>query len=103
MALLTAAAIEGYREYTRRTVAYAMYRVAGVLHRANISSITALPDGRLAIDFTIDHTLTGDITVTEVQLYNTSGVLWLNKTENIVRRAVQEGILYRFTFTIQEG
>ena len=103
MALLTAAAIEGYREYTRRTVAYAMYRVAGVLHRANISAVSVLPNGRLAIDFVVDHTLAGNITVTEVQLYNTNNQLWLAKPENILRRATQEGILYRFTFTIQEG
>jgi hypothetical protein len=45
----------------------------------------------------------GDINVTEVQLYDTNNNLWLSKPESLVRKDVQEGILYRFTFIIQEG
>jgi hypothetical protein len=103
MGLLTAEAIEGYKEYTKRTIAYARYRAGGTYYRANISSVSVLPDGRLAVDFLIDHTVPGDINVTEMQLFNTNNKLWLSKPENILRKDVQEGILYRFTFTIQEG
>ena len=103
MALLTATAIEGYKDYTKKTIAYAQYKAGGNYYKANISSVSVLPDGRLAVDFLIDHTVPGDITVTEVQLYNTNNKLWLSKPENILRKDVQEGILYRFTFTIQEG
>ncbi len=103
MALLTTAAIEGYKEYTKRTIAYAKYKVNGTYYKANISSVTVLADGRLAVDFLIDHTVPGDINVTEVQLFDTNQNLWLSKPESLTRRDVQEGILYRFTFTIQEG
>lgn len=103
MALLTAAAIEGYKNYTKKTIAYAKYKAGGTYYKANISSVSVLSDGRLAVDFLIDHTVPGDITVTEVQLYDTNNVLWLSKPESILRKDVQEGILYRFTFTIQEG
>ncbi len=103
MALLTAAAIEGYKNYTKKTIAYAKYKAGGTYYKANISSVSVLSDSRLAVDFLIDHTVPGDITVTEVQLYDTNNVLWLSKPESILRKDVQEGILYRFTFTIQEG
>jgi len=103
MGLLTAAAIEGYKEYTKKTIAYAKYKAGGTYYKANISSVSVLPDGRLAVDFLIDHTVPGDITVTEVQLYDTNNNLWLSKPESLVRKDVQEGILYRFTFIIQEG
>lgn len=102
MALLTAAAIEGYKEYTRRTIAYAQYKVGGVYYKANIASVSVQSDGRLAVDIIIDHTVPGNITVTEIQLYDTNKVLWLSKPENISRKDAQEGILYRFTFTIEE-
>ena len=62
-----------------------------------------MDDGRVAITFIIDHTLNGDITVTEVQLYDHNGSLWASKAESILRRDVQEGILYRFAFTITEN
>lgn len=103
MALLTTAAIEGYKEYTKRTIAYAKYKASGTYYKANISSVSVLSDGRLAVDFLIDHTVPGDISITEVQLYDTNQVLWLSKPESLTRKNVQEGILYRFTFTIQEG
>jgi hypothetical protein len=103
MALLTAAAIEGYKDYTKRTIAYAKYKANGTYYKANISSVSILADGKLAVDFLIDHTVPGDINVTEVQLYDTNQNLWLSKPESLTRRDVQEGILYRFKFTIQEG
>jgi hypothetical protein len=103
MALLTPTAIEGYKDYTKRTIAYAQYKAGGNYYKSKISTVSVLPDGRLAVDFLIDHTVPGDIVVTKVQLYNTNNKLWLSKPENILRKDVQEGILYRFTFIIQEG
>ena len=103
MGLLTAAAIEGYKEYTRKAIAYAKYKVNGTYYKTRRPDIHTLPDGRIAVDVLIDHTVGGNITVTEIQLYDTSDKLWLTKPESIKRQAVQEGILYRFTFTITEG
>lgn len=103
MGYLTAAAIEGYKEYTKKTIAYAQYKVGSTYYRTNITSVFIQSDGKVAVDFLIDHTVPGDINIVEVQLYDTSSRLWLSKPENILRKNVQEGILYRFTFTIQEG
>lgn len=103
MALLTQTAIQGYKDYTGKTIAYAQYKANGKYYKSKISNVSVLSDGRLAVDFIIDHTVPGDITITEVQLYNNNNKLWLSKPENILRKDVQEGILYRFTFIIQEG
>lgn len=103
MGLLTSAAIEGYKNYTKKVLAYAQYKVGTTYYKAPIVDVSTLSTGRIAADVLIDHTIDGDITVTELQLYDSNNQLWLSKPESISRKNVQEGILYRFTFNITEG
>lgn len=100
--MLTTTALTALKNCIKNNIAYAQYKVNGTYYRADIRSASILDDGRVAITFLIDHTVPGNITVTEVQLYDHNGSLWANKSESISRRAVQEGILYRFAFTITE-
>jgi len=102
LGLLTDSAIEGYKDYTRKVIAYARYKVGGTYYKTGKPEIHTLPDGRIAVDVLIDHSVGGDITVTEIQLYDIHDKLWLKKPESIKRMAVQEGILYRFAITIKE-
>jgi hypothetical protein len=102
MALLTASAIQGYKDYTLQKVAYAKYKVGSTYYQVPIQSKVTLPDGRVAIYILIDHTVPGNITITQIQLYDTNNQLWLQKTESILREDIQEGILYRFTFDFTE-
>lgn len=99
--MLTKTALDGYKEYTAKKIAYAMYKANGTWYKADIESVKTLSDGRLAIDFVIDHT-TGPARVEAVKLYDTDSRPWLEKTENIKKSGTQEGILYRFTFAIRE-
>lgn len=101
--MLTSEAVTGFKNYVKRTVAYAMYKVGTSYYKAKITDIYVRSDGRVAIDFTIDHPDTGNIKVSEVQLYDTSGKLWCSKTENIERKSSQNAIFYRFTINILEG
>ena len=39
MKLLTSEAIQGYRDYTKRTIAYAKYKIGSVYHKAKIESV----------------------------------------------------------------
>lgn len=103
MAMLTSAALNSIRKHLKESIAYAQYKVGGSYYKADIQTAEVLADGRIAITFIIDHTIAGNITVTEVQLYDHNGVLWASKAESITRAAVQEGILYRFRFTVAEG
>lgn len=100
--MLTADALMGFKEHVKKTVAYAQYKVGNTYYKTAVTDIYVDGSGRVAVEFTIDHTVSGDITVTEVRLYNTSGKLWLSKAENISRKNSQEGIFYRFTIDITE-
>lgn len=101
--MLSDVALTALKNCIKDNVAYAKYKVGSTYYQTEIRSAYIMDDGRVAITFLIDHTLSGTITVTEVQLYDHSGRLWANKAENITRKALQEGILYRFAFTITES
>lgn len=103
MAMLTEAAIAGYKEYTRADIAYARYKIGNTYYRAEIQSKEYLADGRLAVKILIDHPAPGNLTISEIQLFDTNNNLWLSKPENIMREDVTAGILYRFTFDFHEN
>ena len=100
--MLTSTALASMRNYLKNSIAFAKYKVGNTYYRAEIENAEILADGRIAVTFVIDHTVAGNITVTEVQLYDHSGALWASKAESITRKDAQEGILYRFRFTIIE-
>ena len=99
--ILTAAAINGYKDYTERVIAYARYKVGNTYYTTGKPDIEVQEDGSITVDIVIDNGAGTSITVTEVQLWDIYG-LWASKGENITRKTVQEGILYRFRFTIEE-
>lgn len=101
--MLTTAALTGFKEHVKRHVAYARYKVGSTYYKTDITSVYTMSDGKVAIEFEVDHTLSGNITVTEVQIFNTAGELWLSVSENITRKARQEAIFYRFTIEIKEA
>lgn len=101
--MLTNTALQSMRMHLKNSIAYAMYKVGDTYYKADIQNASLMEDGRIAITFVIDHTVAGNVTVTEVQLYDHNGALWASKAEGITRSAVQEGILYRFRFSVTEG
>lgn len=98
--MLTTAAINSFKTHIDRTIAYAKYKIGSTYYQMPIHKREILSDGRVAVYFTIN--TTGAATISEVQLYDTSGQLWASKSENVVVASVQNGVLYRFTFSIQE-
>lgn len=101
--MLTTTALTALKNCIKSNISLARYKVGSTYHDAPINSADILTDGRLAITFLIDHTVTGNITVTEAQLLDRNRNIWAAKPENITRKAVQEGILYRYVFTITES
>lgn len=101
--MFTETALTAIKNCIKDHISYAQYKVGSTYYKADIRSAYIMSDGRVTITFLIDHTLPGNITVTEVQLYDRNGALWASKAENITRKAVQEGILYRFAFAITES
>ncbi len=88
--MLTADAMNGFKDHVKKTVSHAMYKINSSYYRAEITDIYVDSTGKVAIDFTIDPTMSGTVKIAEVQLYNRSGKLWLTKTENITRKSTQE-------------
>ena len=82
--MLTNSALNSLRNHLKNSIAYARYKVGSTYYQAEIQ------------------TAEGNITVTEVQLFDHNGTLWASKAESITRKDAQEGILYRFRFTIIE-
>ena len=75
-------------------VAYARYKVGSTWYQAKIESATVLDDGRVEVTFEIDHTVSGNITVTGIELYDHNGVRIGSRTVSITRADATEGILY---------
>ena len=100
--MLTADAMNGFKDHVKKTVSHAMYKINSSYYRAEITDIYVDSTGKVAIDFTIDPTMSGTVKIAEVQLYNRSGKLWLTKTENITRKSTQEGVFYRFKFKMSD-
>lgn len=103
MALLTDKALAGYRDYTKRTILYARYKIGNQYTKAPIEDITIEDDNAIIVKFMIEPTGTQEVTITEVQLFDTDNTLWLSKAENLVKKSAQEGFFYLFRITIKEG
>lgn len=103
MAMLTEKALRGYREYTKRTIAYARYKIGSTYYKTLIQDIKIQADGKLAVRFMIEPKINSKVTITEVQLFDTDNNLWLSKAENLEKESAQEGFYYLFKITIKEG
>jgi len=101
MAMLTNAAIQGYRDYTKRRIAYAKYKIGSTYYESLIDSVAVTSAGAVEVAFKIE-LKSGSGTVTEVQLYDTDNQLWLSKTENLKMDSVAEGFTYVVQLTIKE-
>ncbi len=101
MALLTNAALTGLRNYVKRTVGYARYKLNGSWVQTDLTSVETGNDGIVYISFMIQPAAnTG--TVTEVQIYDTAGDLWFDKTVSLDMTTVAEAFYYLVKITITE-
>jgi hypothetical protein len=101
MALLTNTAIGGYRDYTRRKIAYAKYKIDSTYYKSLIESVEVTSSGMVEVEFKIE-LASGSGTVTEVQLYDTDNQLWFSKAENLKMDSVSEAFLYIVKLKISE-
>lgn len=100
--MLTAQAIEDFRQFIQNTIAYARVTINGSISKVAIHRRERLSDGRVAVYLEITPQSSTAVTIQRVQLYNKNNQLWADKAENIKLEDVQEGALYRFTFKIEE-
>lgn len=81
-------------------VSYAQYKVGSTWYKSKIESAQVLSDGRIETTFIIDHTVTGNITVTGIELYDYNGERIGSRTVSITRADATEGILYVCRFDL---
>lgn len=100
--MFTSTLLNNLREYLKESISYAGYTVGGTEHKARIESAAVTADERISVSFIIDPTLTGGEEVTCVNLYDANDTLLVSRDERIARADANEGIMYRFYFTIEE-
>ena len=97
---LDSAYLTSKRSEIKNDIAYARYKVGSTWYQAAIQSAEVLNNGRVEVMFLIDHTVSGNITVTGVELYDYNGVRIGSKTVSITRADATEGILYVCRFSL---
>lgn len=100
--MLTAQAIEDFKVFIDRTIAYAKVTINGTESKQIIHRRERLADGRVAIYLQITPGSNSTVTIQKVRLYNTDNQLWAEKNEDIKLSGAQEGALYRFVFGFEE-
>lgn len=92
--------LAGKRAEIKNDIASARYKVGGSWYQAAIQNAVVLPSGVVEVTFLIDHTVSGNITVTGVELYDHNGQRIGSKTVSITRADATEGILYVCRFSL---
>ena len=100
--MLTAQAMEDFKVFIDRSIAYAKVTISGKTEEYKIHRRERLKDGRVAVYIQITPQAGKTVTVEKVQLYNYGGKLWAEKSEEIELSQAQEGVLYRITFSVKE-
>lgn len=86
--------LDSKRKQIKNDVAYARYQVGEDWYTAEIENAEVLENGCIEVTFIIDHTVTGNITVTAIELYSRNGARIGRKNVNITRSDATEGIMY---------
>lgn len=101
--MLEADAFQGYREYTKKTIAYAKYKIGSTYYNADIDRIEVTEGtSKMTVYLIINPPHTSKVTISEICLYDTGNKLFLRKTEAIELNPLQEGTLYLFKFDFKE-
>lgn len=98
--MLDTAAFADLRNYIKRRIAYARYRMDGSYFTADLTDVKILDNGTVRAQLSIAPG--GTATIDRVELYNTDGQLWAHQNCNLTISTEQPGILYWFDFSVVE-
>lgn len=98
--MLTAAAFTDLREFIKRQVTYAEFRIDGTYYRAEISETEITPSGVVRVKIPITHPTPA--TITQVRLYSRLNQVWASKDINVTTNSLQTHYLQWFDFNITE-
>ncbi len=101
--MLSQKALQGYRAYTERELSHARYKIGSRFHEVLIEQVDGLSPTKIAVDLTIDPQASNDVRVTRIELIDNEGDVFIGTNENILIKAYQESVLYRFVIDFKEG
>ena len=90
MKLLTSKAIQGYRDYTKRTIAYAKYKVGSTYHKTKIESVDVTEEGIVEVRFKIEAATQVPLLLRKSNCMTLNNDLWLSKQEFLEMNSVAE-------------
>lgn len=99
--MLTTAAISDFRNFIKRRIARAQYRVGSVYYDVAISEIEITTAGIVRVKIPITHG--SPATITQVRLFSVASEVWASKDVNIVIETAQTHFLQWFDFNITES
>ena len=99
--LLTTSAINGIKSYIQRTVKYARYRIGSTYYQVPLNDVTIDASGVIRISFMIQPESTNAV-VNQVQVFDTAGALWFEKSVSLNMGSVAEGFYYLVKLSITE-
>ncbi len=99
--MLDGAGFTDLRNYIKRRIRYARYRVGSTWTKTYLSDVRILSNGTVRALINVNSS-GSPITVNRVELYNNDAQLWAHQACNITLTPGQTGILFWFDFTIRE-
>mgnify|MGYP006916187724 CR=1 FL=1 len=99
--MLDSSGFNDLRNYIKRRVSYARYRVGSTWYTTTLSNCEVLANGTVRAQININNGGTA-ITVNRVELRNSDQELWAHTDCSITISANQGGVLFWFDFTITE-
>ena len=99
--MLQTAAYKDFRNFIKRRIYSAKYRVGSTYYDAHISDIEITADGTVRVKIPISHGTAG--TINQVRLFNVEGELWVSKDVNIVLETSRTHFMQWFNFAISES
>lgn len=98
--MLTQTAFTDLREFIKRQIIYAEYRVGSAYYRADISEIEITAAGVVRVKIPITHPTPA--TITQVRLFSKGNQVWASKDINVTTNSLQTHYLQWFDFNITE-
>jgi hypothetical protein len=98
--MLTEAAFVDLREFIKRQIAYAEFRIDTTYYRAEISETEITSTGVVRVKIPITHPTPA--TINQVRLYSRQNQVWASKDINVTTNALQTHYLQWFDFNITE-
>jgi len=99
--MLKLAALNDFREFVKKKIWKAQYKVGSTWYDANVSQITITSAGVVRVQVPISPGMA--CTITGMRLYSTSAEIWLEKTISVLIEDAQTNILEWFEFVIKES